>query len=276
MDTLPCPGCRTPLPPEATGCQICLRARTKQEIVRGYAALREEKSRRRKLPFKIAAAVLLAGAALKLGWERRAELLSAAAAARQAAAETAEDLTTPANLGAPPAAPLLTASQQVEAARSHGSDQAPHAGSPPPGASAPSAAAAAPPAKPQGPPKKTHWRISGSLYDLATLSPVSGAEISFLREGAEPVLVRAGDRGEFEVDIEKGGGWHASLRAPGYRDGQVLDLDPPYRSRDEEERRKAVENLTDGDLAPVPVEGNPRSSEVRLSLVAVPERWPRR
>ncbi len=272
MDTLPCPGCGTALPPEATGCQICLRSRTKQEIVRGFASLREEKSRRRKLPFQVAAAVLLAGAGIKLSWDRRAEIKTVAVAAKTAAAETAKDLSTPANLGAAPAAPLQTASQQVDAARTGGS--APPAGGPPSAGGAPAPAPA--PAKPKGPPRKTHWRFAGSVYDLATLSPVNGAEISFSREGAEPVSVRTDDAGDFEADVEKAEGWHVSLRAPGYRDGQVLDVDPPYRSRDDEERRKALENLTEGDLAPAPVDGGKGGSKSQLSLIAVPERWPAR
>ena len=42
-NTLPCPGCHTPLSPEDTGCQVCMRQRTRQEIMRGYAKLREER-----------------------------------------------------------------------------------------------------------------------------------------------------------------------------------------------------------------------------------------
>jgi hypothetical protein len=58
---LPCPACDTPLPPEATSCHICLRARPKQEIVRGYAKLRDAKGRRKRLPFLILAGIVLAG-----------------------------------------------------------------------------------------------------------------------------------------------------------------------------------------------------------------------
>jgi hypothetical protein len=64
--SLPCPACQTPLPPEATGCQICLRSRTKQEIMRGYAKLRDEKTRKRRRPYKILAAGALLGASGKL------------------------------------------------------------------------------------------------------------------------------------------------------------------------------------------------------------------
>ena len=67
VESLPCPGCHTPLPPEATGCQICMRGRTKQEIVRGYTKLREDKDRRRKRPWKILAALALLGGVGKLG-----------------------------------------------------------------------------------------------------------------------------------------------------------------------------------------------------------------
>ncbi|UPT73514.1 MAG: hypothetical protein M0D55_16845 [Elusimicrobiota bacterium] len=85
-ESLPCPGCSTPLPPEATGCQICMRARTKQEIVRGYAYLREERARRRALPFKIAGAVAVIALTAKLSWDNRVRILAAAEAGKQYAA----------------------------------------------------------------------------------------------------------------------------------------------------------------------------------------------
>ena len=70
-EMLPCPGCHSPLPPEATGCQICMRSRSKHEIMRGYAQLREATARRKRLPFQILATLLIVGVTGKIGWEYR-------------------------------------------------------------------------------------------------------------------------------------------------------------------------------------------------------------
>lgn len=275
-ETLPCSGCHSPLPLEATGCQICMRSRTRQEIMRGYALLRERQARQRSRPFKILGAVLAVAASAALLNAYAGRLRSAAgAAARWAddfrnpasyASKKAEDVpAAPAAPAPPPVAPEAALSSQLldpEPAR----EPAPSAAS----------AAAAPAARPAaaGPPAKGDWRVSGSVYDLAELRPVAGAEITFLRDGREPAKAGTGDDGTFEIDLAKGDGWTVEVQAPGYRPGQVLELDPPYRARDADERRAALELITDGDLAPAAVGWKRASSRVRLDLIVVPSRWP--
>ncbi|MCR4294385.1 MAG: hypothetical protein NUW21_02535, partial [Elusimicrobia bacterium] len=58
--------------------------------------------------------------------------------------------------------------------------------------------------------------------------------------------------------------------------GQILDLDPSYRVRDDDERRAVFDNVSDGDLIPVHVEWNRSSAKARLDLFAVPRHWPHR
>lgn len=117
------------------------------------------------------------------------------------------------------------------------------------------------------------WRVSGAVFDLVTLKPVAGAGITFTREGAESANAATDENGDYEVDLAKGDGWIVSLKAPHYRPGQIVDLDPSYRVRDADERRAALEQINDADLTPAPVEWKLKQTKVRLDLVVVPRYW---
>lgn len=280
-ETLPCPGCHTPLPLEATGCQICMRARTKQEIVRGYTKLREQKARKRRRPFQVLAAVLLLGAGGKLFMVYGDALMTAAGSVRGEIARWADDMRNPSNYapeGAaapapapPPSAPGSPTPPEDALRTQLFSPETPPA-SPAPAQRPASAPAAAPPAGPK-PLAKNTWRVSGTVYDLATLDPVPGANIAFLRDSKESATATTDDKGAYEIDLAKGGGWTVSLEAPDRRRGQIFDIDPSYRVRDADERRAALEHITDGDLAPAPVDWKRARTKVRLDLIAVPNRW---
>ncbi len=291
-ESLPCPGCSTPLPPEATGCQICMRARTKHEIMRGYAQLRESKARRRRLPVQIIVFVLVAGGAVKLGWDYRAVIRSSAGSAKVRAAAWYDQFTDPKSY-APQSAqtPVENASAGADAPRSVSPLAAQTA--PPPGLlnDLPEHPGTAPPASPRGTPAppavkrpvaKNAWRVSGVVYDLSSLDPVPDSTLTFSSDGREPVTAKTGADGAYEVDLVKGDGWIVSMvsmsgqkaqvagKGWGWRKGQLLDVDPPYRQRDADERRAALEHLSDGDLDPAPVGWKRSASKVHLDLVAVP------
>jgi hypothetical protein len=281
IDTLPCPGCHTPLPPEATGCQICMRPRTRQEIMRGYAKLREDKARKRRRPFQILAALLALGGGGWLLTTHGARLKAAASSAGGAVVRWADDLRNPSHYAMrstpkpepkpePPAAPGdPVAPERAMRSQLFPEDVAPAQPTPP--ADAP----AKPAPRPSGPRPlaKNAWRVSGAVYDLATLEPVPGAEVTFLRDEKEPQATRTDERGAYEIDLVKGSGWTVSVISPDRRRGQILDIDPSYRVRDADERRAALNNVTDGDLIPAPVGWKASSSKVRLDLFAVPYRW---
>lgn len=281
-DALPCPGCHTPLPPEATGCQICMRPRTRQEIMRGYAKLRDDKARRRRRPYQILVALLvLAGG----GWlfaEHGDALKGLAASAGAALGRWADDMRNPSNyaMKQAPAEPAKT-----EPPPAPGGPVAPesalrsqlfpddHAPTPAPSpAGAPGGAPPAP-AAPK-PLAKNAWRVSGTIYDLATLEPVAGAKVVFLRDEKQPVEAATDESGAYEADIVKGDGWTVSVQAPERRRGQILDLDPSYRVRDADERRAVFDNISDGDLIPAPADWKRSSSRVTLDLFVIPNRWP--
>lgn len=278
-DTLPCPGCHTPLPPEATGCQICMRSRTRQEIMRGYAKIREDKARRRRRPFQLLAAVLLLGAGGWLFKTHGARLTAAASAAGGAIVRWADDMRNPSHYAMqaapkpepkpepPPAPGAPVAPESAMRSQLFPEDHQP----PTPPADAPSKS----PERPAGPKplSKNAWRVSGTVYDLASLNPVPDAEVTFLLDEKEPRSARTDEYGAYEVDLPKGDGWTVHLVAPERRRGQILDIDPSYRVRDADERRAVLENVTDGDLIPAPVGWRRSASKARLDLFAIPNRW---
>jgi hypothetical protein len=280
-DTLPCPGCHTPLSPEATGCQICMRARSTYEIMRGYSALHKEKARRRRRPFLIAAAVFILGAGGKLYLMYGDTATAAATSLIRRAVRWADDMRNPSNYAAkeappapaPPQAPAVpgapVAPENALRAQLLSPDAAP--GNPATTQGPPPALAAAP-AGPK-PLAANTWRVSGTVIDLATLAPVPGADITFVRESIAPASVTTDEKGSFEIDLAKGDGWTVSLEARDHRNGQILDLDPSYRVRDADERRAAIEHISDGDLTPAQVDWKISSTNVRLDLIAVPDGW---
>ncbi|MDP3541852.1 MAG: carboxypeptidase-like regulatory domain-containing protein [Elusimicrobiota bacterium] len=281
-DSLPCPGCHTALPPEATGCQICMRPRTRQEIMRGYAKLRDDKARKRRRPFQILAALLLLGGAGWLVKERGSELKAPLSSGAAAVGRWADDMRNPSNYASrkePEPAPKAEPSEPggpvapESALRSQlfPDDYARSA----PSEGGPGGAPAGKPAA-QKPLKKNAWRVSGTVYDLATLEPVAGAKVVFLRDEKELVEETTDDAGAYAADLSNGGGWTVALQAPNRRRGQILDLDPSYRVRDDDERRAVYDNVSVGDLAPAPVEWSASTVKTRLDLFAVPHHWTRR
>jgi hypothetical protein len=254
--SLPCPACTTPLPPETTVCGICLRSRTKQEIMRGYAKLRAEKTRKKRLPYKILAAVVLLAGSGKLFIKYRSEVGAAASSTGEALSRWADDQRDPKNYAfkegaAPPAAAA-----------------APVAAAPPASDPVVASKVVAPPAPKPAP--INAWRVSGRVYDLLTLKPIAGAMITFDLAQAGPVRATSDEKGVYEADLPKADGWTVSLMAPGYRAGQLVDIDPPYRVRDHDERQAAMNAVSEGDLMPLPVSWKRAASKGRLDLFAVP------
>ena len=231
-----------------------MRPRTKQEIVRGYTQLKAEQARRRVLPFKIAAAVLVLGAGANLYWRHRADISNAVASARAAGARWLEDITDPRHFDPKPdpGQPAQPSTQAVPAKP---------------------ALEAAPPPAPKPPPAKNIWRVAGTVYDLATLRPVPGAAVVFTRNGRTPQVTTTDRDGRYETDLPKNNGWSVSVTAANRRDGQIVDIDPPYRTRDADARRAAIEHLSDDDLLPSPVGWGRKRSLVTLDLVVVPHHW---
>lgn len=136
----------------------------------------------------------------------------------------------------------------------------------------PTAPVAAPPAEPKSS-EKNAWRVSGAVYSLVTLKPEPGATITFRRDLRESATVTTDKQGAYEIDLPKKDGWTVSLEANCFRPGQILDIEPSYRLRDEAERRFIIEHTSDGDLDPLQVDWKRTDSKVRMDLIAVPDGW---
>lgn len=268
---LPCLGCSTELPPEATGCPICLRGRTPQEILRGYAKLRAAATAKRRRPYLIAAAVVVLGVSgwLVATYRQKIKAAAGALARRVDAMRDPKNYAPQAPAPAaprPPAAPGEPASVETAVRAQLMSADTPPANPAP----APPPVSAPPQAAPAKALATNAWRVSGTVYDLKTLEPVADAEITFVRHESETETTMTDAHGEYEIDLAKGDGWTVSLISARHRRGQVLDIDPPYRVRDTDERLAAMNALTDGDLAATPVDWSRGHARVRLDLVAVP------
>ncbi len=273
LGTLPCPGCHTPLPPEASGCQICMRSRTKQEILRGYAKLRDDAARKRRRPFQLLAAFLLLGGGGKLIATYRGRLSSAAGKMGAAVGRWADNMRDPKNY-----APQLAGTEAPKPPTRPGAPVAPEDAlrakllpPDPPPAQVPTPAVATP-----GGPKplaKHMWRVSGMVYDLATLRTVARSAVIFQRDGNEPVTATTDENGDYTIDLQKADGWDVSIKAPNRRQGGLLDADPSYRIRDADERRAVMEQMTNDDLSAARVEWKRAKSKVRLDLIVVPAHW---
>jgi hypothetical protein len=281
-ETLPCPGCHSPLPPEATGCQICMRTRSRQEIMRGYTALHKERAQRRLRPFKIAAAVVLLAVSGKLFMAYGDKMTAAAGSTPSRVGRWADDMRNPSNYAAtaavaPAAVPVAPAAPGAPVAPEAALSSQLFGSDPPPEQETPATSAPPPPPSRPARPKplaKDSWRVSGTVYDLATLQPVQGADITFLLDDKEPQKVTTDDAGSYEIDLAKGDGWTVSLEAQDRRPGQILDIDPSYRVRDADERHAAFDHISDEDLSPAQVGWKRSSSRVRLDMLVVPSYWP--
>jgi len=249
--------------------------------MRGYALLRDNAARKQRKPFKILAAALLLGAT---GWvyaNYGGRIAAVVVPPVRAALAWADDLRNPSNyaskLSAAPPAPAAAPSEPggpVAPDAALRSQLFPTYPDTPPDGFPPSGPASVPTPAPARALAKNAWRVAGTVYDLATLQPVHGAEVTFLLNGQRPQTTTTDANGRYELDLRKADGWTVSADSSERRRGQVLDIDPPYRQRDADERRAALEAISDGDLGPAPVEFPRSRSRIVQDLIVVPHQWP--
>ncbi len=297
METIPCPGCRTPLGPEMTSCPICLRARSKYEITRAYAQLREDTARRKRLPFVIAGWLLAAGAAGYAAWSFRGPLLAAAASVRARAkrfADESEDART--LMGRAPAAPAAPPAEPAPAAGTLDPEKPLAA---PAASTAPAAATAAPPAAPApvdvtaAPVKRaltpvrledmrvpaynaeSQWLMYGRAYDVLTLRPASGVQLMF--QGVEGAVVAAAmtdDEGRYIVVLPRvqEGSLAAMSGDPRYEPVVLCESDIPYGTLSADERRSLARSAQDGDARPAALSDPAGEASLHRDLYLAPRR----
>lgn len=292
MDKIPCPGCRTPLDAEVTCCPICLRPRSKYEITRAYSHLREDASRRRKLPFIVLGWLLLAGAAGYAAWTYRVPLLSAVAAGRAKVTGFADYSMDPKNLVAKTAEAPATSTATVEA------PVQPFASAPTAPAATPTGAAVPPPPGPDPhrqavqsvapPPAKveplrmpafnpaSQWLMYGRAYDIVSLKPAENVQLLFQggEGGGVIATVNTDELGRYAVALPKLQEGSISALAGDSRFAPLVycESDIPYRTLPAEERRGLARSALDGDVRPAALSDTAGDGRLQRDLFLAPAR----
>ena len=242
METVPCPGCASPLAPDQEVCEGCRRPRDESQIAQGRELLR---SRERSRPRKIAGLFLALAAVAGLFQERDMIL-------KWIGAPGADPM--PAPVAVPPSA------------------APPRTSSPP----RPNVLASIPVSPP---PEDGKLILFGVVYDLSTGAPVPGARVTFFVGDEQQTLgvATADGSGQYVFSAMRSY-WASSIlaavKAPGYRGGQIEDPDPSYLDRAPEDRRQALSEVAPGDLEPVPLRYRDADDSVRLSFALVPDSPP--
>jgi len=301
MQTIPCPGCRTELGPEITVCPICTRPRSKYEITRAYATLRAMEEKRRKRPF-IIGGYLLAFAVIGGLYVRFQAPVRAAFAAGRSKVERFIDqardpgrliapAATPKTAPVPPASPAEAAAAASAFGKPTWSPPPPIRQEPTPKASGP-VMAAPPPAGPAGaePPPPTRkrpkgdlplkamdaseWALRGSVYDLATLTPVADAVFSVRYNERLEASFKSDEDGRYMVVLRRvtNGGFELSNRTEGYAPAVYSESDVPYAQLTPAERRDMAETARAGDVHPTPITDISGEDSIHRDLFVVPRR----
>lgn len=261
-------------------CAACRRPRDEREIQAGYDAVHERDARRRRRP-RVAAAWVLAAAAIGLIFRNRAAFFDLLAPWR---AELSQEIEKASDPG--PGAPKTAAGAAIIAMM-----KPPQPPAPPP-ASAARAAGASSPAAPTAPaapppprpfvrpavmpdhPAPGNIVIYGVVYDLATNRAIPGATVTLRSADARSGFSAAtNDDGYYAIQMSlanRFGDYVATVKADGYREGQLEDPSLPYRDRSEQQRLEELAELSDRDLDPVPVRFKADAEYYALDLVMAP------
>jgi hypothetical protein len=269
--TIPCPGCKTELNLADPGCPVCLRGRSAQEIARGYARVRAEDVQRRRRPFVALAYFVAAAAVACAGIEYREPILDVMHRLSAKAAHFYDQNSDPAYI-APhykpqaPAAPADSRPAEPNPSSAPLSAPAPTPGSmvppaiirriasPAPAVAAPRLAAAEPPLPHAEP---SQWILHGRVYDLATLEPIAGAQLTAKTGDAGGPFFTANADGYYAVVLPRStsdnSGYGLENRDPRYATEAQFESDIPYRSLPAEDRTRLIRNAQENELHPGPI-----------------------
>ncbi len=278
VDRIPCPGCHTPLDAQITCCPICLRPRTKYEITRAYARLREEAARRRKQPFIVAGWLLLAVGAGYAFRQFRRPILGAIAAARAKASAFIDYSMDPRNLAPSVRTPPAPAPVPAPAVQSP----------PEPGPASQAAATARFPAVPGPGPSRvedlrmpsinptTQWTLYGRAYDLESLRPAANVQLVFQTGDAMGIseTVVTDPLGRYAAALPRLQQGSASVLSADARYAPTVLCEPdiPYRELSAEDRRALAHGARDGDVRPAALTDPAGESALKRDLFLAPSR----
>jgi hypothetical protein len=258
-----CGSCGSQIDPSADSCPVCLRPRSRPEIMRGIIELKQGPARRRRALLRTVVALGLAAGAVLTAWNQRARLAPHYRAFKSFATTwlglDQYPFKTPPEPSAPqPAPPASEAPSLVSA--------------PPPSAALPaetalSSAAAGQPARPD------YWALRGHIYDLYSLKPVAQAALTFTsRATGERLLSRTDGAGDFSLRLPRiaEGGYDIAVRHPRYLDNFLEENSPPYKTMSLDRRQRAGALLLQTEVLHVPYLPAPDEERPQIDLVLLP------
>lgn len=276
----------------ATGCQICMRGRSPQEIANDARRLKEAERRRKLLPFKILGLLLLLGGA---GWlyaryqEPIARAYAAITGKVSGAVEKMQDPRYYANRGEPQDAPAPPPAPPPEPpAPAVAAPGSPAPVTPPVGTmAAPAPASASAAARPEptwelppppGGASAGAWLVRGFVYDLATARPLAEARLRFVavEDEAQQAAAETDRDGYYHLRLPRRRTYRTTVLVQGYRTFPLEDGEPPYRTMTAAERRRVIKEALDYSSDAATLSWNENLDEIRQDLALVPEPRPAR
>jgi hypothetical protein len=130
---------------------------------------------------------------------------------------------------------------------------------------------AATPAEVPPPPNAGRVRFYGVIYDLESLVPVAGANVTAVIPAMDNVKqnVITDAVGHYRFDIPQGERVFVQVAAEGFKTGQLADVDPPYSTLPPNYRKNKAGEVTVTDLGPHAPEYGHGENIVKLDLVMV-------
>ena len=260
-----CPGCHSEIDPSSTSCPVCMRPRSRREIIQSIIAIRQAPARRKRAVARVAVLGIVLAAAGFFGWRARAGLLDRALQAKASITawmgKSHDVLGLSGSDAPPPAAGPQSPAQPVPDPAA-----APDAGRLPP----PTPAAAGTPA---AVPARNDWSVRGLVYDLFTLKPVAGARVTFTsRESGQVIVARSDAAGRYGLRLPRvsSGGYDVAVRQKRYQQTYLEENEPPYRSMSGERRQEAASQLLQSAVLHVPFLPAPEEETVEHDLVLLP------
>lgn len=259
--TVTCPGCQTELDPSNTNCPVCLRPRSRKEILAGLSGTRR--------PAPTRWGRLLLGLVLLGGLGYAGQRLWQMPAPPPPPPEPAAPA---------PAAPVPAPAPEAQAP-APAPDGAPRptatVASPAPKLQPSSGEEDASPAKKRrrAAPKPSGWKVEGQVYDLFSLKPLPNTRIVFQDKNTGDAHSASTDgKGRYALYLPKvrDGGYEVTVARRGYSDTFLEEMAPPYRSQSAQRRQEAADQLSESAVLHVPLLPEYEAEAVPYDLILFP------
>ncbi len=249
-----CPACHAEMGPNDGQCPICLRPRSRRELMESLNKDRRDEDARRRKPYQILGAIVLV-LALGYGFKQaqRMGFLKSAPPPEPPKPQAAAPAPAPA-----PSIPSIMANQAT-------STPAPAVT---PAYNGPKSSTAAAPAE-EAP---ADWLVNGAVYDLISLKPAAGARLVFENHfSGEQFKAKCDARGRYKVHLPKltDGGYAVSVSAKGYRGDYLEEGSPPFANRTQAGREEAAADAAQSAVLHVPIFLD-KDAELEYNLALLP------